>query len=70
MKKTTVSMPTVTHAIKAKRFLASQGYSCELRRLARPSETGCTHIIVVNGDRDVIAALLKKHRIEFGKILE
>ncbi|MGN0620374.1 MAG: DUF3343 domain-containing protein [Porcipelethomonas sp.] len=69
MKYTAVSMPTVTHAIKAKRFLQSQGYKCEVRRSPKASEYGCTHVIIVNGDKDIVIALLKKHHIEYGKII-
>lgn len=69
MKYTAVSMPTVTHAIKAKRFLRSQGYNCEIRRSPKTSEYGCTHVIIVNGDKDIVIALFKKHNIEYGKLI-
>ena len=69
MKNTAVSMPTVTHAIKAKRFLQSQGYSSEIRRSPKTSEFGCTHVLIINGDKDVVIALMNKNHIDYGKIL-
>ena len=56
-------------AIKAKRFLNSQGYSCEIKRAANVSENGCTHMILVNADSKIVIALLNKHHIEHGKLL-
>ncbi|MGN1480608.1 putative Se/S carrier-like protein [Porcipelethomonas sp.] len=69
MNTTAVSMPSVTHAIKAKRFLNSQGYSCEIKRSPVVSENGCTHMILVNADPEIVIALLDKRHIEHGKLL-
>ncbi len=69
MNVTAISMPSVTHAIKAKRFLSSQGYSCEIKRSANVSENGCTHMIIVNADAKIVIALLNKNHIAYGKLV-
>jgi hypothetical protein len=69
MNMTAISMPSVTHAMKAKRLLNSQGFTCEIKRAANVSENGCTHMIIVNGDPKVVIAFLDKYNIEYGRIL-
>lgn len=68
MNKTAVTMPSVTHAIKAQRKLASMGYKSEIKRASRISEGGCTHVLIVNGDPGDVIALLNNYRIEYGKL--
>ena len=62
MNRTTVTMPSVTHAIKAQRKLASMGYKSEIKRASRISERGCTHVLIVNGDPGDVIALLNRIR--------
>ncbi len=69
MNKTTVTMPSVTHAIKAKRTLAAAGYKSEIKRAPKVSNLGCTHVLVVNGDPEEVMAFLSRNRIEYGKRL-
>ena len=69
MNKTTVTMPSVTHAIKAKRALARGGVSSEIRRAPKVSENGCTHILIVKGDTEKVITFFNRNRIEYGKIL-
>lgn len=70
MKKTAVTMPSVTHAIKARRILAKSGYRSEIKKSPHVSEGGCTHILIVNGDPVNVIAFLNRNRIEYGKILK
>ena len=69
MNRTTVTMPSVTHAIKAQRKLASMGYKSEIKRASRISERGCTHVLIVNVDPGDVIALLNNNKIEYGKLL-
>lgn len=69
MKKTIVTMPSVTHAIKAKRALSRGGVSSEIRRAPRVSENGCTHLLIVNGDTENVISFFNRNRIEYGKVL-
>ena len=69
MKKTIVTMPSVTHAIKAKRALSQGGVSSEIRRAPRVSENGCTHLLIVNGDTENVISFFNRNRIEYGKVL-
>lgn len=68
--KTTVTMPSVTHAIKAKRMLASGGFRSEVRRASKVSDEGCTHVLIVNGDPRNVSAFLNRNRIVYGKIID
>ena len=69
MNKSAVMMPSVTHAMKAKRLLASQGFACEIKRASGRLQKGCTHFILVNTDVETLVALLKKNNIRYGEIL-
>lgn len=70
MIKTAVTMPSVTHAIKAKRALAKGGYMSEIRKSPVVSESGCTHMLIVNGDPKDVIAFMNRNRIEYGKLLK
>ncbi len=69
MIKTTVTMPSVTHAIKAQRALMKAGYKSEIRRSPKVSEGGCTHVLIVYGDSGDVIAFLNRRRLEYGKLL-
>lgn len=69
MNKTAVTMPSVTHAIKAKRMLSYGGIRSEIKRAPRVSENGCTHVLVVNGDSESVIAFFNRNKIEYGKLL-
>lgn len=70
MNMTAVSMPSVTLAIKARRMLNEQGFKCTVKRAANVSENGCTHMIVVDGDPEIVIAFLDKYNIRYGKLLK
>lgn len=69
MKKTTVTMPSITHAIKAKRLFTSSGYTSEIKRATKVSNEGCTHVLIVNGDSKDVISFLNRNRIEYGKLV-
>jgi len=69
MNKSAVMMPSVTHAMKAKRLLLSLGFACEIKRASGRSQKGCTHFIAVNTDKKTLSDLLKKHNIKHGEFL-
>lgn len=69
MKETAVMMPSVTHAMKAKKLFLQLGYSCTIKRLAGSSQKGCTHYIAVNADTQTVITILRKHNIKHGEIL-
>lgn len=69
MNKTAVTMPSVTHAIKAQRMLSHGGIKSEIRRASRVSENGCTHVLIVNGDSESVIAFFNRNKIKYGKLL-
>lgn len=69
MKKTAVTMPSVTHAIKARRMLANAGYKSVIKKAPKVSEGGCTHVLIVNGDSGNVIAFLNRNSIAYGKLL-
>lgn len=69
MNMTAVLMPSVTHAIKAKRIFFSMGYTCEVKRASDVSKKGCTHYIAVNANINTVISILKKNGIKYGEIL-
>lgn len=69
MKKTVVTMPSVTHAIKAQRAFMRAGYRSVIKRSPKVSEGGCTHVLVVYSDSGDVIAFLNRSRLEYGKLL-
>lgn len=69
MNKTAVTMPSVTHAIRARRAMSNAGYYSEIKKSPKVSDGGCTHILIVNGDPGDVIAILKRSRIKYGKLL-
>lgn len=69
MNKTAVMMPSITHAMKAKRVFASMGYNCDIKRAAGISQKGCTHYISVNTDVQTVISVLDKYNIKYGELL-
>ncbi len=69
MNKAAVTMPSVTHAMKAKKLLLSLGYNCIVKRLAVSSKKGCTHYIEVNTEQNDLLWILKKYNIKYGEVL-
>lgn len=66
---TAVTMPSVTHAMKAKNLFLKMGYSCVVKRLAASSQRGCTHYITVNADAQTVISILRRYNIKYGEIL-
>lgn len=69
MKKTVVTMPSVTHAVKARRIFSKFGYMCEIKKSPKVSEGGCTHVLIVYGDSGNVINFLNRNKIEYGKLL-
>lgn len=66
---TAVTMPSVTHAMKAKNLFLKMGYSCTVKRLAASSQRGCTHYIAVNADNQTVISILHRYNIKYDEIL-
>lgn len=69
MNETAVTMPSVTHAMKAKRIFLSLGHKCTIKRTAGRSEKGCTHYITVNAYPETVISILERNNIKYGEIL-
>ncbi len=69
MKQTAVTMPSVTHAIRAKRALSYGGIKSEIRRTPKVSENGCSHVLIVNSDSESVIAFFERNRLAYGKLL-
>lgn len=69
MNMTAILMPSVTHAMKAKKIFARMGYICEVKRATDVSKNGCTHYIAVNVNTETVISILKNNRIKYGEIL-
>ncbi len=69
MNETAVMMPSVTHAMKAKKLFLQLGYNCIIKRLSGSSQKGCTHYILVNADTQTVISVLRKAGIKYGEIL-
>ncbi len=70
MNVTAVLMPSVTHALRAKRIFSGMGYMCEIKRASNVSRNGCTHYIAVSTNTATVISILNKNRIKYGEILE
>lgn len=69
MKETAVMMPSVTHAMKAKKIFSSLGYKIDIRRASGSSQKGCTHYIQVNADTETVISVLESYNIKYGELL-
>ena len=65
MKKTIITMSTITYAMKAKEYLNSLGYWCEVERTRKNIGSGCGYSIVVRDDADIIIRQLERVNIPY-----
>ena len=65
MKKTMIIMSSITYAMKAKEYLNSLGYWCEVERTRKNIGSGCGYSIVVRDDPDLITARLDRRNIPY-----
>lgn len=70
MNKIAILMPSVTHAMNAKRLFSSMGYRCDIKRAVNISKNGCTHYISVNLPADRAVSLLDRNGIRHGELLK
>ncbi len=70
MNMTAVLMPSVTHALKAKKIFIRMGYICEVKRASDVSKNGCTHYIAVNDNMETVISILRRNRIKYGEVLK
>ncbi len=67
--KTAVMMPSVTHAMKAKKIFSSLGYKSDIKRASGISQKGCTHYIEVNTNAENVTSILERNNIKYGEFL-
>ena len=65
MKKILFTMSSITYAMKAKEYLSSLGYRCDVVRTPKNTGSGCGYSIAVRDDPDVIAGLLSRRGIPY-----
>ena len=65
MRKTMITMSSITYAMKAKEHLNSLGYWCEVERTRKNIGSGCGYSIVVRDDPDLITARLDRADIPY-----
>ncbi|MBE6855089.1 MAG: DUF3343 domain-containing protein [Ruminococcus sp.] len=59
---TTISMPSLTHALKGQRILRNAGYRCELEKSKRPG--GCAYqLVVIGAEAGKVLWLLEKNNV-------
>ena len=58
-------MSSITYAMKAKEYLNSLGYWCEVERTRKNIGSGCGYSIVVQDDPDLITARLDRRNIPY-----
>ena len=58
-------MSSITYAMKAKEYLNSLGYWCEVERTRKNIGSGCGYSIVVRDDPDLITARLDRRNIPY-----
>lgn len=69
MNNTSILMPSVTHAMKAKRLFTSMGYRCGIKRSVSVSRNGCTHYITVNTTPERAKEILDKNNVRYGAVI-
>lgn len=65
-----VLMPSITHAMKAKKIFTAMGCICEIKRASNISKNGCTHYIAVNVDAKTVITILNNNNIKHGEIIQ
>ncbi len=65
MDKTIITMSSITYAMKAKEYLNSLGYRCEVERTRKNIGSGCGYSIVIWDHPDLITPLLDRRNIPY-----
>ena len=69
MNNASILMPSITHAMKAKKLFTALGYKCVIKRSVSVSKNGCTHYITVNTTPQKAAEILQKNGIKHGAVI-
>ena len=69
MNNASILMPSITHAMKAKKLFTSMGYRCGIKRSVSVSKSGCTHYITVNTAASKAVEILQKNGIKHGAVI-
>ena len=70
MNNASILMPSITHAMKAKKLFTAMGYKCGIKRSVSISRSGCTHYITVNTAPEKATAILDKNGIRYGAVIK
>ena len=65
MDKTIITMSSITYAMKAKEYLNSLGYWCEVERTRKNIGSGCGYSIIIKDHPDLITPLLDRKHIPY-----
>ena len=65
MKKYIITMSSITYAMKAKEYLNSLGYFCEVERTRKNIGSGCGYSIIIHTDPDIATQLLDRRHIPY-----
>lgn len=64
MQRHIISVNSITYAIKGRDLLRKQGFNAYIeRKTAQNGDSGCGYVIVVNGNRQKVVAILKNSGI-------
>lgn len=67
---TRMTMPSITHALKAQKLLRSAGYTCEVQKQKTNPQEGCVFSLTVNAPVSELLPILEHHRITYDNIRE
>lgn len=70
MKKTLISMTSITYAMKAKKLLNGQGFFCEIEKTPRNQGSGCGYSIRVKDPPERITAKLTELNIPYKTVMQ
>ena len=69
MNNVSILMPSITHAMKARKFFSAMGYKCVIKRSVSVSRNGCTHYITVDTTALKAVDILDKNSIKHGAVI-
>lgn len=65
MRKTLITMTSITYAMKAKQLLNSERIYCEVERTPKDVGSGCGYSIRIKDNAEDIKDILSKHKIPY-----
>ena len=69
MNKTTITVDSITYAIKLKKLLNRKGIESELTKVSRKENQGCTHgVIIERNDLFSAISIMREKGIDYGVI--